>query len=1169
MTKTDALPTGELHLLVMAGGSSSRLFPYNKVVSDLTGCGRSMIQQALDRGIARTSEDENPLVAPDHFHVVTGGPLVDPIREQLPEIGASGVLIEPERRNTLPAILWAVAAIRAKDPQAVVAVLTADHVIGDLGGFRGTLRDAVAIASETPAIVTIGIPPSENPSDWTAFGAVRVGETAGVDAVPSARSVERFEEKPSLERASELVGQGDTFWNSGMFVFRIDRLETALETYCPEVCTGYLRLAEHVAAGREAEAADAFRALPAKITDPVDASGTVDNTIDYAVMVPLTQCEGESPVRASLVPARFSWVDVGSWDAMRSVIPADDNGNVVVGDVEAEDTTDCILVAAAGQRLRVTGKSGLVIVAGKDRTVVVPEARAQEVKVLFQACQGEAGDQDVILDCDAIDRRGGDGAVAALGVSAIEIVREGSETHVGPSRLAEIADVRARLLLGATLDPRDLEPCGLRPQDGEWLAAVDRERDGSGFHGIDLAPTGDVEAAALQTVGIDPTLLGAYDIRGDARRFTEKTVFRIGLSAARLLHERGFDGAFNITASHNPSSDDGIKWSVRPRRGERPVALVGRSIRKTSARIQNALIEGLRSGGIDVVDLGETATPETYHALALCRPGDGAPAADGSLGRSFVRSLDAEEAASIYTALPKRGQPETLTDPFLDAEGYRGTRSVDPVEYWRHHATWIQTLVRVGPAAAESLFETWIEGRDAFPELMAILESLEWPDTPDDDAWRAICDRLELGDEFRGSCPVAAVALPFRGRTIGTDFANGSNWRKSELLADLGFEVVPVVADVDGKRIDSSKPDGSFPLHHPDPTKPEYQRHAIDLACERSIPVVMFDEDGDRFSIIDERGRAVNGAEIACLLAETFDGPILADVRYARYAIDALEVSGRTLDRTLFRGPVGYAYYVEAALAIRDALSRGADAVTLFGDSGRPVSVDTSGLGRSVAFGIEPSGHAFFRSNGYLNDASYFMGAVLSRLATAYADGQDLADLHDTLRKNPASPPELRVRLTPDIPVADRRRFVAAILERLREEADADGLDLSVDPMDGGLVDCREDGEVVSQALIRNSNNESVLGLAFEGRTHADKHRLEERVVRILAATEIDYEGTSVTVDLASPRTSEYLRRRTPENRDGDIDPPCVIERILSDEEGTASLDAAARERLRETQTTA
>ena len=440
--------TGPLALLVMAGGSSSRLFPYNKVVADLTGCGRTMIQQAVDRGIAEGLEP--PLVPADRFWIVTGDALAPDIGAQLPELPATNILIEPERRNTLPAILWAMAHVSAKHPDATLAVLTADHVIGDQDGFRATLRNAVAAAQRERVIVTIGIPPSDDAREWTGFGAVRVAQRdrASTDA-SGIRGVERFEEKPSIERARALMREGGTFWNSGMFVLRCTTLVDALRRYQPEIAAAYEELRTAVESGDADAAAAAFASLPKDCVDVTEPTRRVDNTIDYAVMVPLTHDE-RAEIGARLVPARFSWVDVGSWDALRKVVAADVRDNVIVGDAAIPGSRRTIAVAAEGQRVEASALERTIVVAAESCSIVVAESRAQDVKRLF-AEAASSTDPTIAIDAPDCEIVCVEGRVAILGVEGLSVERRDGRTTVRPIRLARLAKLRERLLAGETV----------------------------------------------------------------------------------------------------------------------------------------------------------------------------------------------------------------------------------------------------------------------------------------------------------------------------------------------------------------------------------------------------------------------------------------------------------------------------------------------------------------------------------------------------------------------------------------------------------------------------------------------------------------------------------------------------------------------------------------------
>jgi phosphomannomutase len=462
---------------------------------------------------------------------------------------------------------------------------------------------------------------------------------------------------------------------------------------------------------------------------------------------------------------------------------------------------------------------------------------------------------------------------------------------------------------------------------------------------------------------------------------------------------------------------------------------------------------------------------------------------------------------------------------------------------------------------AQFLFNDWVYGRNQFKQLVDALEAMsdqEWDALQTQTGWQTFAARFGLPLEKFPAAPATAKARPFAGVAVGTDFANGSMWRMSLALEDLGMAQVPVRKN----EFDSSRPDGNFPIHQPDPTKPQFQREAIELSKQDGGRLVfMFDEDGDRFQVV-VNGRVISGAEMSALLSRALPGRVvLTDVRYWRYVTDALETSA---GKTVFEGPVGYAFYGEAAEAIRKGLAEGQNEITIY-PAHLPVKVDLAGLRAKLAaegivsaedqeralqvtMGIEGSGHAFYPSNGYTNDGGYYMGMVLWFLTQMPArpgetQAQTLARLYDELPKNPFSPPELRIAMSMNATNVDKERLVQANLDAMESTAGQGLLEtifgqpvqVSINRMDGGKIHVRDaQGQWLASALLRKSNNEPVFGTNFEGRTHADKQRLEEWLVLMVANTTVQVQDAGQTKQLGAAlrdnHTSTYLTEQTPEN---------------------------------------
>lgn len=440
----------QLHVLVLAGGASSRFHPVNKVFADPTGAGRSLIQQTHDRVAA----GDGALIPPDHFHVVCGADAAGRIGEQLP-IPAENILVEPDRRNTFPAILWGLAHIRLRSPEATVAILTSDHIIGDLEEFRAALTEAVAIAQAKPLVGTLAIEPRGDVSRWTSFGCLQA-DSRSEPAGPSARRIAGFEEKPDLDRARQMQEEGGWAWNSGMFVFRAPVLEKAMGHFHPETAVLYTAIVEQLAVGQTGAAAEQFRRLKGKIPHPVETGKQADHSIDYAIMMPLASRPPED-LGAFVIPARFSWHDIGSWDALREVLEADENGNLIIGDVEARDVSDSILLAEPGLTLRVEDLEGLVVIhAGGEQALIARQSDVRDIKPVVEATRQAGPGRVIYHECEDCRVDAPSGSVALFRVKGLQARMLDGVLEVSPLRgegesLRSLGE-RPQMLLPVTRD---------------------------------------------------------------------------------------------------------------------------------------------------------------------------------------------------------------------------------------------------------------------------------------------------------------------------------------------------------------------------------------------------------------------------------------------------------------------------------------------------------------------------------------------------------------------------------------------------------------------------------------------------------------------------------------------------------------------------------------------
>lgn len=347
----------ELFAVLMAGGSGTRFWPASR---------RALPKQYLAIAgprslIAETWARLDGLVPDQRRLVVTAASQVELVRRELPELAPENLLAEPVGRNTGPCIALASASIARRAPDSVQIVLAADHVIRPPQDFRATLAAAAEEARASGALVTLGIRPT---FPATGFGYIEAAETVAMRAGQPVRRVARFVEKPAIAQAHEFLASGRFFWNSGIFVWRTDAIERAITEFMPQVRAAL----ERAARGEPLDTL--YRRL-----EPV--------AIDVAVL--------ERARERRMLAIDYSWNDVGAWDALAAVNPADASGNVVTGGGQllAEEARGCVVHAPAGQLVALVGVEDLVVVHAQGATLVLPKSRAQDVKRIVERLERE------------------------------------------------------------------------------------------------------------------------------------------------------------------------------------------------------------------------------------------------------------------------------------------------------------------------------------------------------------------------------------------------------------------------------------------------------------------------------------------------------------------------------------------------------------------------------------------------------------------------------------------------------------------------------------------------------------------------------------------------------------------------------------------------------------
>lgn len=350
--------------LIMAGGTGTRLWPlsrraYPKQALELVG-GRTLIQHAVDR--------LSPDFPAEQIFIITREEHVSPLSAQVAQIPPENFIIEPEGRGTAPAIGLAAIHLQQRDPQAIMAVLTADHFITDTPKFRQALKAAANVAMED-YLVTLGIKPTF-PS--TGFGYVQQGDLLHTGGEFPVYRAQRFIEKPQFDAARSMFSSSDFSWNSGMFIWQTARILNEFQNQMPEFY-GQLLAVEKTLGQAE------YKQVLDKIWPTVQKE-----TIDYGVM------EGAESV--AVIPVDIGWSDVGSWASLLDVLPADDEGNIVIGEHLGIDTRDSLVVG--NKRLIATiGLSDMVIVDTEDALLVCSKEREQDVRAIVDLLQKSGRDE--------------------------------------------------------------------------------------------------------------------------------------------------------------------------------------------------------------------------------------------------------------------------------------------------------------------------------------------------------------------------------------------------------------------------------------------------------------------------------------------------------------------------------------------------------------------------------------------------------------------------------------------------------------------------------------------------------------------------------------------------------------------------------------------------------
>lgn len=353
-----------LHAIIMAGGSGTRFWPKSrrdrpKQLLRLFG-ERTMLQQTVDR--------IRPLVPIERIVVVTGADQAAASRDQLPELKPENIVAEPCPRDTAPCVGLAAWIVHKQDPAATMIVIPADHVVVPTSAFLATVRAAAAVIEEDPTtLITFGIKPTR---PETGYGYIERGELLETRDGIAVNRVIHFREKPDRETASRFQAAGNFAWNSGIFVWKAQTILDELYRHRPQLAAALARIGD--ALGTSAEGDVIAQEYPKMERAP----------IDKAVM--------EKAANVRMLEVSYNWSDVGDWRSLAELLPADEQGNAIQGDVITQNTQDSIVISDDGGLIATLGLSDIVVVQSGRATLIARRDQLDKLKGLVEGL-GEKG----------------------------------------------------------------------------------------------------------------------------------------------------------------------------------------------------------------------------------------------------------------------------------------------------------------------------------------------------------------------------------------------------------------------------------------------------------------------------------------------------------------------------------------------------------------------------------------------------------------------------------------------------------------------------------------------------------------------------------------------------------------------------------------------------------
>lgn len=328
-----------LFVALMAGGVGTRFWPYSrnshpKQFLDVMGTGKSLLRSTYERFL--------PICPSENIFVITHEEHLNLTKQQLPELSASQILTEPMRKNTAPCIVYACHKIKKLNPEAVVVVSPADHLILNENDFQQTISKVAEHAKAQDKLITLGIKPTR---PETGYGYIQFIENKS-----PLKKVKTFTEKPELTLAKKFIDSGDFVWNAGLFICGVQAFLDAYKKYLPEMSEIFDDASEKISTSEEKNAIQV-------------AYGQVKNiSVDYGIM--------EKADNVYVWPSNFAWNDLGSWASLHELSPKDSNNNAIGADTLLYDTRNSIIKGEKGKLIVAQGLNGYLVGAFENVVIV-------------------------------------------------------------------------------------------------------------------------------------------------------------------------------------------------------------------------------------------------------------------------------------------------------------------------------------------------------------------------------------------------------------------------------------------------------------------------------------------------------------------------------------------------------------------------------------------------------------------------------------------------------------------------------------------------------------------------------------------------------------------------------------------------------------------------------